>query len=137
MNRTTSEIPELDRAGLRRFGYVLGGGVAVMFGLVLPWLFERAFPLWPWIVFGVVGVWSRIAPMTLRPVYRAWMRIGLAMSRITTPLILGIVFYCVITPFALILRILGKDPMRRKFEKAETYRIEREGIRDDSLEHPY
>ena len=41
-------IPELDRAGLRQFGLLMGGFVALVFGLLLPWLFERTLPLWPW-----------------------------------------------------------------------------------------
>ena len=46
--------------------------------------------------------WRRIA---LRPVYRGWMRFGLLLSRVTTPLILGIVFFLVITPIGLVRRL--------------------------------
>ena len=137
MDKSPSGIPELDRTGLTKFGLVLGSGVALLFGLLLPWLFGRTYPLWPWLLLAVFAVWGQVAPMTLRPVYRGWMRVGLLMSRITTPLILGLVFYFVITPFALILRIFGKDSMKRSFENVETYRVEREAIREDSLEHPY
>ena len=49
MAKGTHTIPELDRTGLREFGIVTGGIVAVLFGLLFPWLLERSFPLWPWV----------------------------------------------------------------------------------------
>ncbi len=70
MSSATHGIPELDRKGLREFGLVTGTIVAVLFGLFFPWLLERAFPLWPWVVFGVLGAWALVAPLSLRPLYR-------------------------------------------------------------------
>ena len=43
-------IKELDAKGLREFALVVGGTVAVLFGIVLPWLFGFGFPRWPWVV---------------------------------------------------------------------------------------
>ena len=137
MNSPRHNIPELDREGLREFGLVTGAIVAVLFGLFFPWLLEHSFPLWPWVVFGVMGAWGLVAPASLQPVYRVWMRFGLLLSKITTPIIMGLVFYVVITPFALILKIAGKDAMRRKFDRRDTYRVSREKVRAGSLEHPY
>lgn len=131
------EIPELDRKGLREFGLVTGGIVAGLFGLFFPWLLGRSIPLWPWIVFGVLGVWGLIAPLSLRPVYRGWMRFGLMLSKVTTPLIMGIVFFVVITPVALILKIVGNDPMARKFDDSESYRVPTKKAPTENLEKPY
>lgn len=130
-------IPELDRKGLREFGLVTGGIVAGLFGLFFPWLLERAWPLWPWIVFGVLGAWGLIAPMSLRPVYRTWMRFGLLLSRVMTPLIMSIVFFVVITPVALVLKVFGKDAMARKFSDADSYRVPTKKAPPDNLEKPY
>ena len=43
-------IPELDEKGLREFGLTTGIVFVVIFGLVFPWLLERNWPVWPWIV---------------------------------------------------------------------------------------
>ena len=137
MANTMHPIPELDRKGLREFGFVTGGIIVVLFGLFFPWLLDHSYPVWPWVIFGVLGLWALVAPMTLRPVYRVWMRFGLLLSRVTTPIIMGLVYYLVITPFALVLKVTGKDAMRRKFAEQETYRVTRKKIREDSLEHPY
>ena len=137
MSSATHNIPALDRKGLRDFGIVTGGIVAVLFGLFFPWLLERALPLWPWVVFGVLGAWALVVPLSLRPLYRGWMRLGILLSKITTPIVMGLVFYLVITPYALILKLTGKDAMRREFDDHDTYRVTRENVRENSLEHPY
>lgn len=131
------DIPEQDRGGLRDFGLVTGAIVAVLFGLFFPWLFERPLPLWPWVVLAVLALVAVVAPLALRPVYHGWMRVGLLLSRITTPIVMGIVFFVVITPVALLLKLLRKDAMKRDFDEAPSYRVEREPVRDDNLEHPY
>lgn len=132
------KIPELDAKGLRNFGISTGAIIAGLFGLFLPWLFEHSLPRWPWIIFAVLAVWGLAAPTTLKPVYRGWMRLGLMISRITTPLVLGIVFYLVIMPFGIVHRFVAKDPMARKFdENAESYRVPSEQQSSDNLENPY
>ena len=132
------EIPELDRKGLRSFGLVTGGIVAVLFGLIFPWLLDRSIPLWPFIVFAVLGFWGLIAPLSLRPVYRIWMHFGLFMSRFMTPLILGITFFLVITPGALLKRIFGEDSMKRELtEDKETYRVVSKKPSVENLERMY
>ena len=45
----TAPIPELDHAGLRRFGLTTGALIAGIFGLLLPWLFDARYPAWPWL----------------------------------------------------------------------------------------
>jgi hypothetical protein len=132
-----SDIPQLDARGFRQFGLTTGGLVAVLFGVVFPYLFGAGWPLWPWIVFAVLATWALVAPMTLQPLYRGWMRVGLALSKVTTPIIMTLVFLVAILPGAILLRLLGKDPMRRKKEPAESYRVPSRGISAKNLEKPF
>lgn len=134
---TVADIPELDRSGLRKFGITTGGIVAVLFGLIIPYLFDFGWPLWPWIVFGVLAAWGLVAPGTLKPVYRGWMRFGLVMSRIVTPIIMAILFAVTMIPTAIILRILGKDFMKRRFDDSDSYRVKSKQPSVDNLEKPY
>jgi hypothetical protein len=132
------EIAELDSNELRRFAITTAAALTVLFGIVLPWLFEFSFPKWPWIASAVLVVWGLAAPSTLRLVYRAWMRVSLLISSVTTPLVLGIVYYLVILPAALIMRMIGMDPMRRKFEKeAGSYKIVSEKPSRENMERPF
>ena len=132
------DIPELDRQGLRQFGLMTGGILAALFGLLLPWLFSFDYPAWPWIVAGVLAAWALVSPQTLKPVYRTWMRFGLLMSKITTPIILGSVFYLVVLPMGLIMRGFGRDPLHRKrHPDAKSYRVLSTQADKSSMEKPF
>ncbi len=131
-------IPELDRKGLRHFGLTTGAIFAGLFGAFFPWVFERAFPVWPWIILAVLGAWALVAPASLRPVYRGWMRFGLLLGKVTTPIVLGTLFYVVIVPVGFMMRLTKPDPLRRRFDRsATTYRIETKTPPRENLERPF
>lgn len=138
MNPSMHAIPELDIKGLREFGLVTGAIVAGLFGVLFPWLLEASYPLWPWVIFGVLALWALAAPHTLKPVYRGWMRLGLLLSKITTPIIMGAVFFLVILPVAMIMRCFRKDPLMRHFDpSAKTYRVPSRKAPKENLEKPF
>jgi hypothetical protein len=68
------------------------------------------------IVFGALGVAlggaGLLLPERLGPVQRAWMGLAHAISRVTTPIFLGIVYFVVIMPVGLLMRLLGRNPIR-------------------------
>ena len=131
-------IPELDINGLRRFAFTMCAIISLLFGLAIPFLFGHSWPIWPWVIGVVLIIWGAIMPVTLRPIYHIWMRFGLIMSKITTPLILGILFYLVLTPVGLIMRIFKNDPMARKFDNSEsTYRVVRDESINTDFEKPF
>jgi hypothetical protein len=130
-------IPELDHKGLREFGISTGAIVAALFGLFFPWLLERPWPRWPWVIFAVLALSGLAAPGTLRPAYRAWMKLGLLMSRVTTPLIMGIVFFLVVTPMGIARRVLGKDSLARRFDDSPSYRVPSRKAPVRNMEKPF
>lgn len=131
-------IPELDRGGLRRFGLTTGAIVVVLFGVLVPWLLGRGLPIWPWALAGVLAVWSLTAPGSLRPVYRGWMRFGLVMSKVMIPLIMGFVYYLVVTPLGLLRRGLAKDEFTKQWDSSlTTYRLPKTRGKPDDLKRPF
>lgn len=128
-----------DRKGLREFGLVTGGLIAALFGIVFPWMLERPWPLWPWIVFGALGGTGLVAPLTLRRIYYWWMRFALLLSKITTPIIMAIVYYIVVTPMGIVMRMFRKDTMMRAADDSQvSYRVILKPSRDKSnLERPF
>ncbi|NNF61552.1 MAG: sxtJ [Gammaproteobacteria bacterium] len=131
-------IPELDRKGLRNFGFTMAGAIIVIFALLLPWLLEVPIPRWPWIAGSVLVACGLIVPAVLRPVYRGWMHFGLFMSKLTTPLILGIVFFGVLLPMALVMKLISRDPMARKLDKEmPSYRVTSHKAPKENLEKPF
>ena len=131
-------IPELDRKGLRNFGLTTGAAFVVIFGLFFPWLLGRNLPAWPWVTAALLWALALIHPMLLRRIYRAWMRFGLLANRVMTPLVLGIVFFVMISPMALITRLMGKDPMRRTLDpNRKSYRVQSTKRPKQNLERPF
>ena len=132
------DIPVLDRKGLREFGLITGGILAGLFGLFFPWALGRPSPHWPWAVGVVLALWALIAPATMLGFYRLWMRLALLLSRITTPVIMSLVFFVVITPIALIMRLVGRDPMAQRLDpNAKSYRIHAAKLPKTHMERPF
>ncbi len=109
----------------RSFGLLVGG----IFGLIGLWpaLFRGQNPrLWAILLAGLLLLPAVVLPKSLAPVHRIWMAAGHVLGWINTRIILGVVFYGLLTPMGLAMRLLGKDPLRRRFDpKAETYRVTR------------
>ncbi|MGH8770666.1 MAG: SxtJ family membrane protein [Burkholderiales bacterium] len=121
---------------LRDFALVTGGLIAAIFGLLLPWIWDFSRPVWPWGVGGVLVVWGLIAPATLGPLYHNWMKFAEVIGRFNTKVLLGFVFYTMITPIGFLLRLFVRDPMARKFDpQASSYRVPPSSTND--MEAPY
>ncbi len=127
-----------DRKTLVTFGLLVGGLLAVLFGLLFPWLRGRRFPAWPWAAGAVLAALALGAPALLAPVYRAWMAVGAALGWLNTRILLGAVFYLVVTPLAAVMRLTGRDPLRRRFEpRAGTYRTASARTPRERMEAPF
>ena len=123
---------------LRSFGLIFAAMVAVLFGLLIPWLAGHPWPYWPWYIGGVVGTLGLVAPPLLYPLYRVWMAFGMVAGWINTRLILGLLFFVMLLPVGLLMKLIGRDPMRRGFDReATSYRIARTPAARDHMEKPY
>ena len=66
------------------------------------------------------------------------MRFGLLASRVMTPLVLGIVFFVMISPMAMVRRLMGKDPMQRALDpNQKSYRVQSAKSPREKLERPF
>lgn len=110
------QIKELDQKGLREFGLIGGSIVAVLFGFLLPVIRHHSLSVIPWVIAVILWIWAIIAPATLNFVYKNWMRIGLVLGWIQTRIILGVLFYIMITPIGLMKRLLNQAPMMRSLD---------------------
>lgn len=122
----------------RSFGIVF----AVVFLVIGLWTLAAGAGVRLWAV-GIAGVFLALAlgrPSLLAPLNRVWARFGLALGRITSPLATGLLFYLVVTPLGIALRVLGKDPLRLRLEPgAKSYWIERRppGPPGDTMRHQF
>jgi len=108
----------------RSFGVVF----AVVFAAIGAWpLFESGAPrTWALIVSAAFLLFAVARPSTLAPLNRVWTKFGLLLSKFTNPIVLGLVYFLVLTPFAVAIRLFGRDALRLKADAAaSTYWIER------------
>jgi len=109
----------------RQFGFVLG-------------LFLAVIALWPalsrgrprtdlLIAGGILILIAAVAPFLLRPLNRAWTALGMLLGRIMNPVVMAALYYVVFTPWGLLLRLFGRDPLRLRLDpRATSYWVERQ-----------
>jgi len=71
-------------------------------------------------------------PLLLRPVFQVWLKGAHFIGRVNTQIILTLIYYLVFTPYGLVMRLFGRDPLQRKLTSAGTYWevLEFEGLKD-------
>ncbi len=123
---------------LRKFGLIMAGVITVLFGLMIPVISNNSYPLWPWTIASVFLIVSIIHPKLLNQVYKLWMEIGHVLGWINTRIILAVLFFGILTPVGLIMRILGKDPLLKKVDaNLASYRVICKPIESNEFERPF
>lgn len=109
----------------RSFGIVF----AVVFAIIAAWPLMHGGALRAWaagvaVAFAVVAL---VIPRILAVPNRLWMKLGLLMGKVVAPIALGILFFVVFSPMGILMRLLGKDPLKLKRDAAAaTYWVNRE-----------
>ncbi len=122
----------------RAFGVVF----AVVFLVIAAWplLFDAAIRWWAIALSAAFGLVAMLKPALLAGLNRQWMKLGILLGKIVSPVALGLLFYGVMTPIGILVRIAGKDPLRLKFDRnADSYWIPREppGPPPDSMTNQF
>ena len=95
---------------------------------------------YPLINFGEVRIWSLVLAVIflilgllnsriLSPLNKAWFKFGILLGKIVSPIVMGIVFFVVVTPIALLLKLFGKDLLNLKKNKNKSYWVEKKELR--------
>jgi cytochrome c biogenesis factor len=128
MHAEHQEHQEIEGSSDRSFGLTVGGILALI----------EAYRLWSSGTLDTIGIvlltiavplmlLGLVYPPVLAPLNRAWMKLGLIMFKVVNPIIMFVVYVLTIVPIGLIMRMVGKDPLRIKLEKdAKSYWIERD-----------
>jgi predicted membrane metal-binding protein len=129
---------DVSQGSERQFGLVFAAVFAVI-GLI-PLIDGEAVRWWalvPAIAFAVIAF---VYPKVLSPFNRWWFCFGLLLHKVVSPIVLGLMFLLAITPVGLLMRALGKDLLKLRFDRnAESYWIERNppGPEPESLKNQY
>ena len=83
--------------------------------------------LWSVIISIIFLVLGLLNSKILTPLNTLWIKIGIFLGKIFSPIIMGIIFLLVVTPTGLIMRLLGKDVLNLKYNDNQSYWIEKKG----------
>jgi len=126
---------------LRDFGLVTGALIIFLIGGLIPWIWDKNILEWQKITGPIGGglmIWALLHPPSLIHVYKPWMFLTEKIGWFNTRLIMLLLFYIMIFPTGLLMRLFGKDPMARKFEKtAVSYRRLKAPQTKDHMETPF
>ena len=115
----------VEKKELRNFGLIVGG----VFCVIGIWPMIRhgeALRLWALVPAAPLMLLGLVAPNTLGPIFKVWMKVGHVMGWVNTRIILGVLYFGLITPMGVIMRMFGWDSMRRALSRdAESYRVVR------------
>lgn len=133
-----SRTHDVKASSNRAFGWVF---VAV-FAIIGAWplFFGGAMRGWSIITAAALLLVTLLAPALLALPNRLWLRLGLLLNRIVSPVVLGFLFYIVVTPMGALMRLFGKDNLRLSRGNGESsYWIRRNppGPKPDSLNHQF
>ena len=92
---------------------------------------------WPYVNGEEVRIWSislallflilgLLNSKVLTPLYFVWIKLGLFLGNFISPIVMAIIFYLIISPFGIVLRLIGKDSLMKKYSKQSSYWIQRE-----------
>ncbi len=114
----------------RKFAFPVGAAFLAL--AVLTWWRDTEIV---WRVFaslgGILLLAGAVVPGKLGPVYRAWMGLAHAISKVTTPIFMGVVFFVVLTPIGLLMRAVGRQPLRHEEHDGGFWRAAPSGGRAD------
>jgi predicted membrane metal-binding protein len=126
---TTLESPKHNKdnpgGSDRSFGFVF----AAVFGAAGIYPAFNGAEIWiaPLAIAAGFAVIALVYPRALGPANRLWTKFGILLSKIVNPIVLGIIYFGVVTPIGIIMRWRGKDPMRLALDPTtESYWIERD-----------
>jgi hypothetical protein len=123
---------------LRKFGAVLAVALVAVFVLLLPWLFDRGRPTWPWWAAGALLAPALLYPRALAPLHRTWMAVGHVLGIVNSKIVLGALFFLVIVPLGALLRLAGRSPIARSDKGAASYRVAPDrGDDPKAMERPF
>ncbi|MEE4219128.1 MAG: SxtJ family membrane protein [Xanthomonadales bacterium] len=123
-----------DSKELRQFGLLLAAIIALL------WFFIAGTARWPWLaaITALLLFLALSVPVVLGPLHWLLMKFGQAVSKVLNPLLLGLVYFVIITPIGLAMRLFRYDPMRRaRDEEADSYRESSDDTATHRFDRPF
>ena len=109
----------------RSFGIVFS--IVFLVISIYPLINNDNLRIWSLIISSIFLVLGLIESKLLNPLNKIWFKFGLVLGKIISPIVMGIIFFFVVTPIALLMKLIRKDLLNLKFNKNNTYWIKKSG----------
>ena len=116
---------------LKEFGLIVGFSFPTLIGLIVPAISGHPFRIWTLFIGLPLIFLAILIPSSLLYFYKAWMQLGYILGWLNSRLILGFVFIFVLQPIALIMKIIGHDPLRLKRMNQKSYKVPKKDLQID------
>jgi len=122
----------------KKFGYFLSV-VVTLITLYSYWQDLKNFAILASILSFLFLAVTLVAPKVLSPLNRAWYELGMLLGKIVSPIVLGAIFFLMITPISLITRLFGRDELKIKKLSVQSYWVDRSppGPSSDSFKNQF
>ena len=118
-------MDDIKISSYRNFGIVFF--IVFLLIAIYPFLVGNDIRIWSLLIsFGFL-ILGLINSKILSPLNKLWFKFGLILGKIISPLIMGIIFFVVVTPIGIVMRVLKKDLLNLKYNQKETYWIKKTG----------
>ena len=109
----------------RSFGIVFS--IVFLLIALYPLIHSEEIRFWSIIISLIFLVLGLLKSKILAPLNKLWFKFGIFLGKIISPLIMGIIFFLVVTPIGILMRLLGKDLLNLKYNKNKSYWIDKTG----------
>lgn len=119
---------EIKKSSVRSFGFLF----FIVFILIALWpmLAGENIRYWAILISFIFFILGLLKSKILIPLNNAWIKIGEYLGKIIAPIVMFVIYFSIVTPIGLVLRLFGKDLLKLKFNKLEkSYWIKRENIK--------
>ena len=109
----------------RSFGIVFF--IVFLLIAIYPLIYTGEFRLWSLIISFIFLILGILNSKILTPLNKLWFKFGIFLGKIVSPIIMGIIFFFVVTPIGVLMRFFGKDVLNLKYNNKKSYWIEKTG----------
>ena len=131
------KFSEVELPSNRKFGFFF----TLVFAVAAAYFFEAVKMTWAYAFIAAALVFlivTLVKSDALLPLNKLWMRLGLLLGMIVSPIVLGVIFFGLFTPIAILMRLSGRDELRLKFTQKKSHWITRsEPIKSESFENQF
>ena len=118
---------EVNKSSNKNFGIVFF--IVFLLIAIYPLTYSGEIRLWSIIISFIFLILALLKSKILTPLNNLWFKFGIFLGKIVSPLVMGVIFFFVVTPIGFIMRLLGKDLLNLKYNSNDTYWIEKKGIK--------